>query len=31
MQGSTFIGLDVHKATISIAVAQGERRSEVRH
>ena len=25
MQDSTFIGLDVHKATISVAVARGER------
>jgi transposase len=31
MQGSTFIGLDVHKATISVAIAQGERGGEVRH
>lgn len=31
MQGSTFIGLDVHKATISVAVAMGERGREVRH
>lgn len=31
MQSSTFIGLDVHKATISVAVAQGERGGEVRH
>lgn len=31
MQDSTFIGLDVHKATVSVAVAQGERGSEVRH
>ena len=31
MQGSTFIGLDVHKATISVAVAMGERGGEVRH
>lgn len=31
MQDSTFIGLDVHKATISVAVAQGERGGEVRH
>ena len=31
MQDSMFIGLDVHKATISVAVAQGERSGEVRH
>jgi transposase len=31
MQGSTFIGRDVHKATISVAIAQGERGGEVRH
>lgn len=31
MQGSTFIGLDVHKATSSVAVAQDERGGEVRH
>ncbi len=31
MQDSTFIGLEVHKATISIAVARGERGGEVRH
>ena len=31
MQDSTFIGLDVHKATLSIAVAPGERGGEVRH
>jgi transposase len=31
MQGSTFIGLDVHKATISVAIARGERGGEVRH
>jgi hypothetical protein len=29
MQSSMFIGLDVHKATISVAVAQGERGGEV--
>ncbi len=31
MQDSIFIGLDVHKATISVAVAKGERGGEVRH
>ncbi|MCE6967003.1 hypothetical protein [Cereibacter sphaeroides] len=31
MQDTMFIGLDVHKATISVAVAQGERGGEVRH
>ncbi len=31
MQDSMFIGLDVHKAAISVAVAQGERGGEVRH
>jgi len=31
MQDSIFVGLDVHKATISVAVAQGERGGEVRH
>jgi len=31
MQDSIFIGLDVHKATISVAVARGERGGEVRH
>lgn len=30
MQHSMFIGLDVHKATISVAVADGERGGEVR-
>jgi len=31
MQDSTFIGLDAHKATISVAVAQGECPGEDRH
>jgi len=31
MQDSMFIGLDVHEATISVAIAQGERGGEVRH
>ena len=31
MQDSTFVGLDVHKATISVAVARGESGGEVRH
>jgi len=31
MQGSMFIGLDVPKATISVAVAQSERGGEVHH
>lgn len=31
MQSSMFIGLDVHTATISVAIAQGERGGEVRH
>ena len=31
MQDSTFIGLDVHKATISVAVAEGVRGGEIRH
>ena len=31
MQDSVFIGLDVHKATISVAIAQGGRGGEVRH
>ena len=31
MHDSMFIGLDVHKATISVAVAQDGRGGEVRH
>jgi len=31
LQNIMFIGLDVHKATISVAIAQGDRRGEVRH
>ena len=31
MQDTMFIGLDVHKATISVAVAKGVRGGEVRH
>lgn len=31
MQDTMFIGLDVHKATISVAVAKGARGGEVRH
>lgn len=31
MESNTFIGLDVHKASISVAVAQGARGGEVRH
>ena len=31
MEHTTFIGLDVHKASISVAVAQGVRGGEVRH
>jgi transposase len=31
MQDSMFMGLDVHKATISVAIARGERGGEVRH
>lgn len=31
MEDSTFIGLHVHKATISVAVAQGKRGDKFRH
>ena len=31
MHNIMFVGLDVHKATISVALAQGERGGEVRH
>ena len=31
MKNITFIGLDVHKATISVAIAHRERGGEVRH
>ena len=31
MQTSTFIGLNVHKATVSVPIAQGERGGEVRY
>ena len=31
MQDTMFIGLDVHKATVSVAVARGVRGGEVRH
>jgi len=31
MQDSRFVGLDVHEATISVAVAQRERDGEVHH
>jgi transposase len=31
VQGTTFVGLDVHKATISVAIARGERGGDVRH
>ena len=30
MQNTIFVGLDVHKATISVAVAEGGRGGEVR-
>jgi len=31
MNDITYVGMDVHKATISVAVAAGERGGEVRH
>jgi transposase len=31
MNSITYIGLDVHKATVSVAVAEGRRGGEVRH
>lgn len=31
MQDSTLVGLDGHKATISVAVARVERSGEIRH
>ena len=31
MQTTVFVGLDVHEATISVAIAHGERSGEVRH
>ena len=31
MQNTMFVGLDVHKATISVAIARGERGGDVRH
>jgi hypothetical protein len=31
MNSITYVGLDVHKATISVAVAEGRRGGEVRH
>ena len=31
MNATTYVGLDVHKATVSVAVAEGRRGGEVRH
>ena len=31
MNSITYVGLDVHKATVSVAVAEGRRSGEVRH
>jgi hypothetical protein len=31
MNSTIFVGLDVHKATVSVAVAEGRRGGEVRH
>ena len=31
MNTTIFVGLDVHKATVSVAVAEGRRGGEVRH
>jgi hypothetical protein len=31
VQNTIFVGLDVHKATISVAIAGGERGVKVRH
>ena len=31
MNSTIFVGLDVHKTTVSVAVAEGRRGGEVRH
>ena len=31
MNSTIYVGLDVHKATVSVAVAEGKRGGEVRH